>query len=37
MGVGVCSSAYHMTLKYHTQMCTCSRAAAAAAASSPFA
>lgn len=21
IGVGVCSAAYHMTLKYHTQMC----------------
>jgi hypothetical protein len=24
MGVGVCSAGYHMTLKYHTQMCTIS-------------
>lgn len=22
MGVGLCSAGYHMTLKYHTQMCT---------------
>lgn len=22
MGVGICSGGYHMTLKYHTQMCT---------------
>jgi hypothetical protein len=22
MGVGICSAGYHMTLKYHTQMCT---------------
>lgn len=22
IGVGVCSAGYHMTLKYHTQMCT---------------
>lgn len=21
MGVGICSGGYHMTLKYHTQMC----------------
>lgn len=23
IGVGICSASYHMTLKYHTQMCTC--------------
>ncbi len=25
VGVGICSAGYHMTLKYHTQMCTSSR------------
>jgi hypothetical protein len=24
IGIGVCSGGYHMTLKYHTQMCMCS-------------
>lgn len=23
IGVGICSAGYHMTLKYHTQMCKC--------------